>query len=373
MISLACEAHEHDRCYRAATCDCVCGHPGRLTDDDRARLEARPAPTSAAVVVTKPKFERYRRPRKRQPRAPRPRRICVDCPDPVDRPGSSKRCTDCHETWLANRPAGGRPSLDLPIDEIAAAYIAGAGSIELGEQHGCSHTTIVAHLRAAGVEIRPRANTRGSRVEVPIDDVIALYERGQGTKKIAAQYGCSPGTIQRRLEEAGITIRRQGDRSIPLPIDEIAAAYADGETCEDLGPRYGVNASTIAKRLRDAGVDVDPSGRRKVPPELLEVITREYLDGDSTETVAARHELGDTTVRTYLARAGVLRPVGSKPNGMPRRLDLPDAEIARRYQYGWSLLDLATEYGCSDKAIRDRVVAAGVEIRPACRHSKAVA
>lgn len=375
MISLACEQADHAQCYRS-TCDCHCGHPGRLTDDDRARLEARPVPTAIrtvprASIDDPPKTTTPRR--SRQPRAPRPRRICADCPDPVDRPGRAIRCTTCHATWLAAQRTG-RPTLDLPMEEITAAYLAGAGSLELGDQHGCSHTTILQRLREAGVPIRTHHENRaGPRVVVPIDELVALYAAGHGTKRLAVQYGCSPGTITRRLQEAGVTIRRQGGRSIVLPVDELVAAYQAGQSCEDLGPIYCVTPSTIARRLRSAGVDVDPNAGRKVPDEVVAAFTREYLEGDSADTVAERHHLGATTVRAYLARAGVLRPVGSKPNGAPRRLDLPVDELVRRYRLGWSLLDLATEYGCSDKAIRDRIVAAGVEIRPACRHTREVA
>lgn len=49
---------------------------------------------------------------------------------------------------------------------------------------------------------------------------------------------------------------------------------------------------------------------------------------------------------------------------------LPTEEIAKRYQTGWSILDLTFEYRCGHKRIKDELAAAGVPIRPkATKHA----
>jgi hypothetical protein len=50
--------------------------------------------------------------------------------------------------------------------------------------------------------------------------------------------------------------------------------------------------------------------------------------------------------------------------------NLPTAEIAARYQTGWSIMDLTFEYRVGHKRIKDELAAAGVPIRPkATRHT----
>lgn len=49
---------------------------------------------------------------------------------------------------------------------------------------------------------------------------------------------------------------------------------------------------------------------------------------------------------------------------MARRLDLPIEELARRYQAGVPLRELAADYETSTGTVRDRLTAAGVIVRP---------
>lgn len=55
-----------------------------------------------------------------------------------------------------------RPKLDLPVDELVAAYDSGASTTQLAHDYGCSVQSIRSRLTAAGVEMRrsgaPRTN-----------------------------------------------------------------------------------------------------------------------------------------------------------------------------------------------------------------------
>lgn len=371
MISLACEAQDHDLCFRR-TCSCYCGHPARLTEEDRARLEGRPAPTSVTDPPV-PKFEVYERRRKhRVPRIGRADRKCKDCDGPIDRPGRATRCSECHETW-ENRPRATVPEVVLPIAEVAAKYRAGAGSVELGEEYGCSATTIVKKLRAHGVPIRVAARTNVLTVRIPVGEAIELYRAGWGLKRLGDRYECSAGTVRDRLRAAGVTIRRQGDRTIPLPVEELAAAYRAGQTCEALAREHDVSPTTIVNKLRRAGVNVDRYGRRIVALPAEELAER-YRAGESTDVLAAAFGCSAQTITRRLTDHGVeLRPIGNKPRGVPLRVDVPVDELVRRYRIGWSIEDLADEYDCSTGTVRSRLRAAGVEIRQPGKRSRSAA
>lgn len=64
--------------------------------------------------------------------------------------------------------SGGRKPLDLPDKELARLYLQGETSVTLAEEYEVHSTsTILRHLRDAGVEIRPK----GSRVILPIENI----------------------------------------------------------------------------------------------------------------------------------------------------------------------------------------------------------
>jgi DNA-directed RNA polymerase specialized sigma24 family protein len=100
----------------------------------------------------------------------------------------------------------------------------------------------------------------------------------------------------------------------------------------------------------------------------VDEIVRRYADGFSTETIAEVLEVSPQTVTRRLLDAGVkLRPRGAKPNGVPSpvRDSLPAREVVLRYEFGWSLEDLAAEYGVSHPTIKALLVREGVEMRKA--------
>lgn len=47
------------------------------------------------------------------------------------------------------------------------------------------------------------------KLDIPVEQAIALYRRGSTTYEIAAHFGCSRDVIQRRLKTAGVILRAQ--------------------------------------------------------------------------------------------------------------------------------------------------------------------
>jgi len=88
------------------------------------------------------------------------------------------------------------------IQELVRAYEAGATIMELRDRLEISRTTVIAHLRRAGVV------TRYNRLEGRRDEAKRLYEQGWSLARVAAHFDVSAGTVQKRVQPG-----RSGDAS----------------------------------------------------------------------------------------------------------------------------------------------------------------
>lgn len=92
------------------------------------------------------------------------------------------------------------------------------------------HNTVYDFLRKKGIEIRDK----GGRDKVYKDgftqEFARLYKDGLSMKDISKQLGVGFGTIQRRLDEAGIRTRPNGTSSISInmPTDPYKIGYIAG-------------------------------------------------------------------------------------------------------------------------------------------------
>ena len=155
-------------------------------------------------------------------------------------------------------------------------------------------------------------------------------------------------------------------RDAGLSIDEIVRRYKAGETCGDIGAVAGLSQSAVASRLRQQGIKLRPggkgpgSGRIDLP---VAEIARRYRAGETLDMIAATTGLDPSTVRYRLRRAGVaLRRTGKVPG--QSRLDLPVAEIIRRHRARQSTQAIGRALGVSADTIHRRLVEAGVARRP---------
>lgn len=147
--------------------------------------------------------------------------------------------------------------LDIPIDDVSAAYLSGATLRTLGNTYGCSSGTIKNRLVEHGIELR------GNRKFLPDDDIIKQYLDGSSASMIGAKYGTDHHTIINRLCKYGIGIRHEYSQAsgecspfwMDLPEDDICNEYANGASLTDLADKYGCSVSVIKKRLIKNGVD----------------------------------------------------------------------------------------------------------------------
>jgi lambda repressor-like predicted transcriptional regulator len=90
------------------------------------------------------------------------------------------------------------------VDDLVAAYRAGASLDDLADRFGVHRTTAVAHLRRRHVEPRdgftawdPAALTAAA----------ALYASGASLAAVATRFGVDPSTVANRFRRVGIAVR----------------------------------------------------------------------------------------------------------------------------------------------------------------------
>lgn len=134
-----------------------------------------------------------------------------------------------------------------------------------------------------------------------------------------------------------------------LPATEVIARYQSGESTRQLGAAYGCSETTIIAILKRNSIP-RRAGRRIDLPVTDEELARRYLE-ERVELQQLATELGvkPNLVSRRVAAAGVVVPVGH------RRMDLPDAEIVRRYKAGESANRIAKSYGVSHVTVMRRV------------------
>ncbi len=93
------------------------------------------------------------------------------------------------------------------VAELVAEYQAGADMQELAVRWQVHRTTVAAHLRLSGVELR-RQGVPANRV----DEAIRLYREGWSCERLAERYDCDDETVRQSLKRAGVTLRRSWER-----------------------------------------------------------------------------------------------------------------------------------------------------------------
>jgi DNA-binding transcriptional ArsR family regulator len=94
------------------------------------------------------------------------------------------------------------------VDELVAAYSAGATVNQLAVRFEISRDTVGKHLRRRGVDTKPPGI-----YPADVPEAARLYEGGWSLQRVAEKFGTTASTAQRRLLEVGVVMRpRQGGR-----------------------------------------------------------------------------------------------------------------------------------------------------------------
>jgi len=181
----------------------------------------------------------------------------------VDRTGVKRQTVSrrLRAAGVALRPSGGEANrFDLDIDELKRLHIDEQLTLaQIGKRLGIQGATVAAHLRRAGVEVRPTKHTGGRpRATVDVAEAVRLYVDEQlPVAKVAEQVGVHPGVVRARLIEAGVTIRKAGRPRFNMSADEIVRLRSDENlTVVQIAERFGVHPGTVGERLLEGGVNL---------------------------------------------------------------------------------------------------------------------
>ena len=93
------------------------------------------------------------------------------------------------------------------IEQLVIIYQSGRTVNDLADDFQVNRTTVMAHLRRAGV---PR---RESKIgDTQLSEVVECYFAGQTLVQVADQFGVDGETIRRALLQAGVVRRSAGKR-----------------------------------------------------------------------------------------------------------------------------------------------------------------
>ena len=84
-------------------------------------------------------------------------------------------------------------------------YLAGESAHALAPQFDIHVSTLVAHLRRAGIAVRHRVIDR-----IDIDEASRLYASGLSLSRVGAALGVSAGTVLNEFRLAGVSTRPVG-------------------------------------------------------------------------------------------------------------------------------------------------------------------
>jgi hypothetical protein len=89
------------------------------------------------------------------------------------------------------------------------------------------------------------------RLDLPVREVVTRYRRGESLKQLASRYGVAVGTIQKRLDEAGVRARPRGAPRREINHNELVYfQYLYGST-RRVADELAVGRSTVQRRLAE--------------------------------------------------------------------------------------------------------------------------
>jgi hypothetical protein len=193
-----------------------------------------------------------------------------------------------------------------------------------------------------------------------------LYRDGTSIRGTAAASRRAPKTVHRRLQAAGVPLRRPGGSTrrdppvqlTPGQIAEAAATYTGGTvSLHDLGAAYGVSGDTMARKLRAAGAEIRPRGRTlaAAPAQASADVLRLHHQGLPPRDIAA--QLGRGTagcIARELRRAG-LTPHRGRPMPAP-------VTLAVAYARAGSLRALQPTVRVDEVRLKAALSASGVPV-----------
>lgn len=103
---------------------------------------------------------------------------------------------------------------DETVEHAVREYVAGKSASAISREIGTSADVVTGWMRANGIQVRPATfypRVGIDRVQLPTDEVAALYEAGESEFALARRFDATRASIRIRLKRAGVHIRNQSE------------------------------------------------------------------------------------------------------------------------------------------------------------------
>ncbi len=200
------------------------------------------------------------------------------------------------------------------------------------------------------------------KLNLDLEEIKRLYEKGSPSEKIAKEFNCTYQTIINRLRKMNVKIKKSGEGlKLDLDLKKIKKLYSeDNLSTIKIGEIVGVSYKTILKKLKEMNIEIRGRKFKKGTKEFNEEnnkILELFNKGLSTIKISKKLNCSQTTIGRRLNYLKVPR------EGKRDKLKLNDSKIKKLYtQENSSLFKIAKIMDCSPDTISMRLKRMGVEI-----------
>lgn len=91
--------------------------------------------------------------------------------------------------------------------------------------------------------------------DTDVEQIISSYQSGKSTIKLAKQFGCSKGTINKLLRQHGVEVIREKAQA-KLDTAAVIAMYEEMRTSEEIAKQFKVHPQAVIRCLKANGVKI---------------------------------------------------------------------------------------------------------------------
>lgn len=144
----------------------------------------------------------------------------------------------------------------LDANEIVRLYNSGEGIISISKKLGCSETPIKRILKESGVEMRKIQKFKG-KIEDYDKPIIGMHQQGISATKIGEILKIDKGAIVRRLKTLGCEIKSTKDvwEELNRRAFELMTLYWDGNSVAEIERKTGFSSRALRDLFNDADID----------------------------------------------------------------------------------------------------------------------
>jgi biotin operon repressor len=214
------------------------------------------------------------------------------------------------------------------------------------------------------------------RKHIPKETLQHLYlEQGLSPKAIGLQLGCGETAVRRRLKEYSIPMRSRSQairlgRGIVIEREPLVELYwRQSLSIPEVAARLDCSEDAIRSRMQEYDIP------RRTPSEsaqlsrgidLPEELAREWYECQQLSIAAIAERLGcsETAVRNKLIQCGIER----RTPWAHEAVDLGEDELRRLYEEEeWTVEAIAEAHGCSAATVSRKMHKYGIKARPPWR------